>query len=77
MSQYFDCVDIIRDLIKAGAKPASAIIGLPNMGYWSLSPPAWDAEWLELCEDEIQDFNAAKQPFWDGHWSLLYENWER
>jgi hypothetical protein len=75
VTRYFDCMDVLRDLINAGAKPASAITGKRNTSYTFVSPMRFDKEVMKDVV-EYSDSVVSKQPFWEGHWDLLYKLWE-
>lgn len=70
--RYFACMDIIRQLHSLGARPGKDFVEEPEE-YDTFDPKQWDLEWIDAMEEDMNGFSAELQPFYDGHWDLLYE----
>ena len=72
VSRYFSCMDIVRHLQSLGAKPARELIDEAEE-YESFEPGQWDSVWIDEMQGDMDGFSAEMQPFYEGHWDLLYE----
>jgi hypothetical protein len=72
VTEYFGCVDIIRALKEAGAVQARALCRNPGE-YSGYGPREWDQSFVEEFVDEVDRSFTEAQPFWHGHWDLLYD----
>ena len=65
-------MDIVRHLHSLGAKPAKELIGEAEE-YDTFEPMQWDSVWIDEMQGDMDGFSAEMQPFYEGHWDLLYE----
>lgn len=71
VSEYFGCIDIIRTLQNNGALQAKSICEDPGV-YGAFGPREWDQSFFDVFKDEVDRCFTEAQPFWNGHWDLLY-----
>ena len=72
VEKYFGRMEIVKALKEAGAVQARQICEDPGE-YDSLGPREWDEISQQEDGNDIDPGFAKGQPFWTGHWDLLYE----